>query len=205
VKEKSMKRACVALSGLLLIAVPVAAQPPAAGQSLTIAAAIQRGYNAVKMNLTQMADKVSDADYGFKLGTQSETRTFGQLFAHVAQSQFGTCAAVKGVPNPMMGRMLETELKTKAEFVKALNDSFTFCDDAYTSLTDQNATELIRQGQGQAARAAALANNVAHDNEMYGTGAAYLRSKNIVPPSTERQQAGRGGARGGGATPPPGR
>src|SRR5437868_2804295 len=106
-----MKRACVALSGLLLIAVPVAAQPPAAGQSLTIAAAIQRGYNAVKMNLTQMADKVSDADYGFKLGTQSETRTFGQLFAHVAQSQFGTCAAVKGVPNPMMGRMLETELK----------------------------------------------------------------------------------------------
>jgi len=56
-------------------------------------------------------------------------------------------------------------------------------------------------------RGAALANNVSHDNEMYGTGAAYLRSKNIVPPSTERQQMGRGGARGGapGATPPPGR
>ena len=201
-----MKRACLAVSGFLLIAAPVAAQPPAAGQSLTIAAAIQRGYNGVKMNLTQMVDKVSEADYGFKLGTQAETRTFGQLFAHIAQSQFATCAAVKGVANPIQGKQLETELKTKAEFVKALNDSFTFCDDAYSSLTDQNATELIRQGQGQAARAAALANNVAHDNEMYGTGAAYLRSKNIVPPSTERQQAGRAGGGGrGGATPPPGR
>ena len=124
-----MKRACLALSALLLLAVPAAAQPPGAGQALTIAAAVQRGYNGVKMNLTQMVDKVSEADYGFKLGTQTETRTFGQLFAHIAQAQFGTCSAVKKVPNPMMGRQLETELKTKAEFVKALNDSFAFCDD----------------------------------------------------------------------------
>lgn len=201
-----MKRAFLALSGFVIAVTPAMAQPPAAGQPTTIAVAIQRGYNAVKMNLVQMADKVSDADYGFKLGTQTETRTFGQLFAHIAQSQFGTCAAAKGAPNPMMGRALETELKTKAEFVKALNDSFAFCDDAYSGLTDQNATELIRQGQGQIARGAVLANNVAHDNEMYGTGAAYLRSKNIVPPSTERQQMGRaGGAGRGGPTPPPGR
>jgi hypothetical protein len=203
-----MKRVFLALSGLLVAAAPAFAQPPAAaGQPTTIAVAIQRGYNNVKMNLVQMADKVSDADYGFKVGTQAETRNFGQLFAHIAQSQFGTCSTVKGVPNPMMGRMLETELKTKAEFVKALNDSFTFCDDAYAGLTDANVTELVRQGQGQVMRGAALANNVSHDNEMYGTGAAYLRSKNIVPPSTERQQMGRGGARGGapGATPPPGR
>lgn len=200
-----MKRALIALP-VLLLAVPAAAQPPAAGQPTTIAVAIQRGYNNVKMNLTQMVDKVSDADYGFKLGTQSETRNFGQLFAHIAQSQFNTCSAVKGVPNPMMGKQLETELKTKSEFVKALNDSFAFCDDAYAGLTDANVTELIRQGQGQIMRGAALSNNVTHDNEMYGTAAAYLRSKNIVPPSTERQQMGRGGAGGArGATPPPGR
>jgi hypothetical protein len=201
-----MKRALIALSALL-IGVPAAAQAPAAAQPTTIAVAIQRGYNNVKMNLVQMVDKVSDADYGFKLGTQAETRNFGQLFAHIAQSQFNTCATAKGVPNPMMGKQLETELKTKAEFVKALNDSFAFCDDAYSGLTDANATEVIRPAQGaQIMRAALLANNVAHDNEMYGTGAAYLRSKNIVPPSTERQTMGRGGAGGArGATPPPGR
>jgi hypothetical protein len=33
---------------------------------------------------------------------------------------------------------------------------------------------------------------IAHDNEMAGTAYVYLRSKNIVPPSTERAQMGRG-------------
>jgi len=31
-----------------------------------------------------------------------------------------------------------------------------------------------------------------HGNEMYGTAAVYLRSKNIVPPSTERATGMRG-------------
>ena len=42
----------------------------------------------------------------------------------------------------------------------------------------------------RAARAAALYGVLVHGNEIYGTGAVYLRSKNIVPPSTEN--AGRG-------------
>jgi hypothetical protein len=180
---------------------PVAAQPPGAGQSLTIASSIQRGYNSVKGNLTQEAEKMPDADYGFKPSSMPEMRTFGQLFAHVAQSQYGTCAAVKGVPNPNMGHNLEMELKTKAEFVKALADSFTFCDSAYAALTDANATEMVTQGRGSIAKGAALANNVAHNNEMYGTGAVYLRAKNIVPPSTENAAAARGGAGGGRGAP----
>ena len=45
-----------------------------------------------------------------------------------------------------MGRQLETELKTKAEFVETLADSFAFCDDAYASLTDANISELISAG-----------------------------------------------------------
>jgi len=51
--------------------------------------------------------------------------------------------------------------------------------------------EFIKQGQGEVQRAAALMGNVVHDNEMFGTAAVYLRSKNMVPPSTERAQ-GRG-------------
>ena len=171
-----------------------------------LAASIQAGYNNVKMNVTQSADKLGEADYGFKVGSMPETRTFGQLFAHIAQSQANTCAGVRGVPNPFQGRQLEEELKTKAEVTRALAESFALCDPAYAALTDQNALEIVQMGQRQLARAAALANNVSHDNEMYGTSAAYLRTKGIVPPSTERQTMGRGGARGtGGAAPPPGR
>lgn len=199
-----MKYAALVALGILLAA-PAGAQPPAAGQALGLAASIQRGYNNIKMNLTQSADKLSEADYGYKVGSMTETRTFGQLFSHVTQSQAATCAAVRGVANPFQGRQLEQELKTKAEVTKTLADSFALCDEAYSSLTDQNALEMIKQGNGTVARAAALANNVTHDNEMYGTSAAYLRAKGIVPPSTERQTQGRGAAPARGATPPPGR
>jgi hypothetical protein len=187
---------------LLLLPGSATAQPASGGLAQTLQAA----YNNVKLNVTQSADKLPDADYGYKVGSMPETRTFGQLFAHIAQSQANTCSGVRGVANPFQGRQLEQELKTKGDITKALADSFALCDPAYADLTEQNALEMIQVGQRQAARAAALANNVSHSNEMYGTSAAYLRSKGIVPPSTERQSMGRGAGRGvGGAPPPPGR
>ena len=39
--------------------------------------------------------------------------------------------------------------------------------------------------RGPTPRLAALAGNVAHDNECYGSIAVYLRLKGIVPPSSE--------------------
>jgi hypothetical protein len=182
--------AAVALSTLAY------AQMPPSGQRRTLVDAIKGGYNNVKMNLTQAAEKMSDADYSFKPGSTEEARTYGQVLAHVAQAQFGTCSAATGKPNPMMGKQLERELKTKAEITKALTDSFALCDEAYNGLTDANAMEYVKQGQGEIQRAAMLMNNVVHDNELFGTAAVYLRSKNIVPPSTERMQGMRGRGRG---------
>lgn len=78
-------------------------------------------------------------------------------------------------------------------FVKVLADSFAFCDDAVAGLTDQNAEEFIKQGQGELARGAALAGLIAHNSEMYGISTVYLRAKNIVPPSTEQQMIRQGG------------
>jgi DinB superfamily len=188
-----MKSLLTLVSGVFLSVAPAAAQVPA-GQTIALSTAIQRGYAGVKQNLSEMAAKMPEGDYTFKPGPAPEMRTFGQLFAHVANAQFGSCAVAKGVANPNQGKNLENELKTKAEFVKALADSFAFCDDAYSALTDQNATEMVKQGQNTIARAALLANNVSHDNEMYGTGAVYMRAKGMVPPSTERANAARGAA-----------
>ncbi len=194
-----IRNVCLTLGVSLVTATLALAQAPAAPAPTTVPLAIQRGYANVKMVLTQAADKLSDADtIAFKPSSMAEVRNYGQLFAHVANAQYGTCSAVKGVPNPNQGKNLETDLKTKAEFVKALADSFAFCDDAYASLTDANANDMIAQGRGMIARAAALMNNVVHDNEMYGTAGVYLRAKGIVPPSTENAAAARGGAGGGG-------
>lgn len=190
-----MKPVVFAVAGMLVAASSALAQPPAPGQPLTLSASLNRGYNTVKQNLTEMATKMPEADFGFKPGPAAELRTYGQLLAHVATSQFGSCSAALAQPNPNQGHNLEVELKTKAEFQKALADSFALCDKAFAALTDQGAIELVKQGQGEIARAGLLANVVSHSNEMYGTGAVYMRAKGMVPPSTERAtaaQAGRG-------------
>jgi len=183
----------------LLLAVPVAAlsatvafsQTPA-GQKFGLAASLQRSYAGLKTNLTQEAEKMPDADYSFKPGSTAEARTFAQVMAHVAQAQFGQCSALKGVANPMQGKNLEQELKTKADVTKALADSFALCDDLFAQTTDENATQFVKAGQNEVTRATALYGLISHGNELYGTGAVYLRSKNIVPPSTERAGRGRG-------------
>ena len=182
----------------LMLSPGALAQPPGGGQSgqkVGLATSLQRGYANLKMNLTQEAEKMPEADYSFKPGSTAEVRPFGRVIAHVAEAQFAQCSGVNGVPNPMQGKHLEEELKTKAEIVKALADSFALCDTAFSSTTDENAVQFVKQGQNEVTRTAALYGVLVHGNEIYGTGAVYLRSKNIVPPSTERMQGGRGRGR----------
>ncbi len=175
-----------ASAAILLVASVVFSQPPAGGQKIGLATSLQRGYQGFKTNFTAAAAKMPDADYSFKPGSTPEARTYAQVIDHIAQSQFGQCSAMKGVANPMQGKQLEQELKTKAEVTKALADSFALCDDLFAGVTDANATEMVKQGPNEVTRAAALYGLLVHGNEMAGTAYVYLRSKNIVPPSTER-------------------
>jgi hypothetical protein len=176
----------------VLLSASVAGAQPAAGRKVGLAQGLQLSYAGSKANLTAEAEKMPDADFGFKPGSMPEVRTFGQVIAHSAAGLFGTCAAVKGVPDPAQDRKLEQELKTKAEFVKVLADAFAFCDDVFSATTDENAVAFIRQGPNEITRAMALYGLLAHNSEMYGIGTVYLRLKGIVPPSTERQNAARG-------------
>ena len=137
-----------------------------------------------------------DADYFFK--PTPDIRSYGQLWAHVADAQFGQCSGAKGVPNPRQGQPSFEMLTTKAEIVKALADSYAFCDDAFSSLTDASASEMISNGRGgQQSRAVALLGVIGHGSEMYGIGTVYLRLKGQIPPSTELFMRGRGAPGGG--------
>jgi len=190
-----MKR-MILFSGLFILAASMTfAQPPAGGrggmgQKIGVATSLQRAYASFKTNYTAAAEKMPEADYNFKPGSTPEARTFGAGIAHIAQAQFGQCSGLKGVPNPMQGKNLEQELKTKAEITKALADSFALCDDLFAQVTDANAMEMVKQGNNEVTRVAALYGVVVHGNEMAGTAYVYLRSKNIVPPSTENMGRG---------------
>lgn len=194
-----MKRVLSILAaGVLGAATMFAQQPPAGGGGrmmmqggkVDVATSLQRGYQGFKRNFTAAAEKMPEADYAFKPGSTPEARTFAQVIDHIAQAQFGQCSALGGKPNPMQGKQLEQELKTKAEVTKALADSFALCDDLFTQVTDANAMESVKMGMNEVPRVAALYGIIVHGNEMYGTAAVYLRSKNIVPPSTENMGRG---------------
>jgi hypothetical protein len=189
-----MKSTTYLAFALLLTAAPVATaqQAPAAagGQTIGLAAGLQRSYAGIKANLTEAAQKLADADYTYR--PSPEIRPYGAQFAHTANSQFNSCAAAKGEPNPNGTANLEQTKTTRADIVKALTDSFAYCDPVFAALTDQSALELVRQGPNQVARGSVLANLIAHSNEEYGVITVYLRTKNVVPPSTERAQRGRG-------------
>jgi uncharacterized damage-inducible protein DinB len=166
-----------------------AQQPPApaAPQTFTLSGNMIRGYQALQRNLTEAAEKMPEANYSFKPTT--EVRPFGELVAHVALSQFGTCAVLKGEPASPRKNDKEDAPRTKAELVALLKESTAYCDPVLTALKDEDMIALTKAGQNQAAKGLFLASTNTHGNEMYGTMAVYLRLKGIVPPTTERQNA----------------
>ena len=160
----------------------------------TTSAFLRNMYNGNKNNIVRSAEKVSEDMYGLRPGTQEEVRTFGQHLAHVASYTFLWCSQAKGEKNPNAGVNLEKTLKTKAEFQKALTDSFAYCDPVYTSLNDENGAQVveIQQESGRVVRntrMALLMLNVVHNNEIYGNLVTTMRMKNIVPPSSEPRPA----------------
>src|SRR3954469_58229 len=168
---------------LLLPAIGAPQAPaPASPQTFTLSGNMIRGYQNLQRNLTEAAEKMPDAGYTFKPTT--EVRPFGQLVAHVALSQFGTCAALKGDATPPHKDDKEETARSKAELVALFKESTAYCDPALTALKDEDMTTLTKSGPNQVAKGLFLLGTVVHGNEMYGTMSVYLRLKGIVPPST---------------------
>ena len=141
---------------------------------------LKQNYDRQKGALLTEAERMADADYSFK--PTPEVGTFGSRVAHVADAQIMICSAVKGE-----AKKPETAGKTsKADLVAALKASFDYCDGAYGSITDATATQTVTIfGQPQT-KLSALWGNLAHDSEMYGYMAVYLRLKGLSP-SAERR------------------
>jgi uncharacterized damage-inducible protein DinB len=182
---------------VLSVALPAAAQqnpqePP------TVAAFVRNLYMARKNETVRSAEKMPEEFYGLRPGAQMEVRTFGQHVAHIANFNFLWCSEAKGEANPNAGVNLQETLRTKAEFLKALNDSFAYCDAAYNALTDASGAESldITQEGGRRTRLprmGLLILNLGHDDEVYGSIVTSMRMKNIVPPASEpRPRRGEG-------------
>src|SRR5215475_12627769 len=144
-----------------------------------MSAELKQMYNGIKNNLTKMADKMPEENYGFK--ATADIRSFGKLVGHVADAQAGTCSAVNGEQKALNA----SSKTTKADLVAALKESFSICDKAFDSMTDAKAAEMVSLGQRQRSKLGMLAGMITHSNEEYGYMSVYLRLKGITPPSSE--------------------
>jgi uncharacterized damage-inducible protein DinB len=184
-----MNKVCAVLVAGFSLVLSAAAQQ-SAPQPPTVAASLRNFYMTRKSEVVRSAEKMPEEFYGLRPGAQEEVRTFGQHLAHIANFNFLWCSQAKGEKNPNAGTNLEKTAKTKAEFLKVLNDSYTYCDGAYNALTDATGAELIdiTQENGrkqQLPRMSLLILNLEHGSEVYGSMATTMRIKSIVPASSE--------------------
>jgi uncharacterized damage-inducible protein DinB len=153
----------------------------ALAQDNPLSTSIKIEYGLAKNVITRAADKVPEADYGFK--PTEEVRSFGQLVGHVADAQYAFCSAAMGDKNPAPA--VEKTKTSKADLVQALKEAFTYCDKAYDGMTDATASQMMKFFGRETPKLGVLAFSNMHDYEHYGNMVTYMRLKHIVPPSSE--------------------
>jgi uncharacterized damage-inducible protein DinB len=181
---------CKAITLFLILPAVATASGQSGAPSPSAQDSISRGirdtWEGAKRNLKESADQMPEADYAFR--PTEQVRTFGQIIAHVAGANYVFCSPARGEKTPFEEDHFEKTAKTKADIVKALDQSIAYCDAAFAALTDRTAAEPITMpfGMGNAARASTLIRNVGHLQEHYGNLVTYFRIKGMVPPSSRR-------------------
>ena len=186
-----MTRNAATISTLLftLAASALSAQaPPQPRPPETYSMFLQAQYAGLKRNIIGSAEKMPAEHFSFK--PSPEVRTYAQQLGHIIDTQYFFCNAVKGGPNPGDGKDFE-KITERAEMVQAVKEAFAYCDDAFSSLTNETAMQMITIGaapkQRQTARANQLTMVIVHGTEHYGNLVTYMRIKGIVPPSSSPQ------------------
>jgi uncharacterized damage-inducible protein DinB len=176
----------IALLSTLAAAALAQGTPPA--QDNPMSTWLRDAYMRNRSTIARTAEKMPEEFYDMRPGAQPEVRSFGQQVGHLANYNFLWCSQAKGEKNPNTANL--EKLGTKAEFMKALNDAFAYCDGVYEALTDASGAQTIdiTQESGRQTRnlrMGLLTLNYAHNNEIYGSMVVYLRVKNLVPPASE--------------------
>ena len=172
---------------VLLLGAAVSAQTPSANP-LTNGATLH--YGIIKGYVTRAAAKMPEENYAFR--PTPEVRTFAQLVGHLADANYRLCSVIAG-QDPAMDAGIERDKHAKPELIKALEESFAYCDKQYAAMTDRGGTPLVKfeaGGEGsrvpiQMPRLTVLAFHAGHAFEHYGNVVTYMRLKGVVPPSSE--------------------
>ncbi len=170
-----MNRACT-----LGLAAILAGAPGIYGEDNPFSAETKQQYESIKADLSAAADTMPAADYSFR--PVAEVRSYAEIMMHIADVQFILCGLAKG--EQKQGRPPADS--SKAAVTAYLKSSLDYCSQVYNSMTDLAGAVKVKFLSRQLTKLGLLNYNLAHDSEMYGTAAAYLWMKRLVPPSSSR-------------------
>jgi hypothetical protein len=132
-----------------LCTVPAAAQTPAMMAKMAANPVSQTTRIMLEQhapNMIAAADLMPADKYGFQ--PTPAQMTFGQLIAHIVQTNEFLCSAIAGAPKaPLTG---PTAMDPKDQLVKALKDSFDHCAAALANVSDAQVGDLIAMGPQKA-------------------------------------------------------
>ena len=161
----------------------------------TIASAVDQQVSILEREFVGAAEAMPDDKFNFAPGSlnipNSEykgVKTFAEEVRHVAATNYLLWGAITGDKSPIESKEDNgpSSLKTKAEIVKYLKDSFALGHKAAQSLTAESAVALVPSpfGQGQTTKLFCATFSVAHAFDHYGQMVEYLRMNGIIPPAS---------------------
>src|SRR5258708_11757864 len=146
--------------------------------------------SAVEKQILEVAEAMPEDKYNFSPETLNipgddykGVRTFAVQVKHVAASNYFIWSPLTGdkIPESIKDGNGPADLKTKADIIKFLKDSFALGHKAAATLTTQNMLQPAERSKSSRLHLATFA--VAHAYDHYGQMVEYLRMNGIVPPA----------------------
>ena len=166
----------------------VATAPQAA---LTLASAIDREISAIEKQVLDAADAMPEDKFNFSPeslnlpgGNYKGVRSFAVQVKHIAASNYFIWSGLTGekLPANLKDGNGPENLKSKAEILAFLKDSFALGHRAAATLTTENMLQTPEHSKSTRLHLATF--GVAHAFNHYGQMVEYLRMNGIVPPAS---------------------
>jgi hypothetical protein len=164
---------------------------PSQQPSPTVASFVDREISTIEKQVVDAAEAMPEDKFNFSpesLNIPGDdykgVRTFAVQVKHVAASNYFIWSPLTGdkVPENIKDGNGPAELKSKADIIKFLKDSFALGHKAAATLTAENM--LQTPGKSKSTRLRLANFGVAHAYDHYGQMVEYLRMNGIVPPAS---------------------
>src|SRR5256885_9572618 len=159
--------------------------------SPTVASVMDRDISAIEKQVVDAAEAMPEDKFNFSPESLNipgadykGVRTFAVQVKHIAASNYFIWSPITGdkVPENIKDGNGPAELKSKADIIKFLKDSFALGHKAAATLTVENM--LQNPGSSKSTRLRLASFGVAHAYDHYGQMVEYLRMNGIVPPAS---------------------